>query len=280
MQVLQKIYPLREARAALGYQGRVGLVPTMGALHAGHASLAQKSVAENDHTIATVFVNPTQFGPNEDLDRYPRTLDADLALLEDMGVDLVFAPEVKEIYDPAGTEIALTLDRLDKILCGAKRPGHFDGVMQIVSILFNLTQPTHGYFGEKDFQQLTILRQLVKELHFPVEIVGCPIIREEDGLAMSSRNRYLTIEERSQALFLSHCLTYIRTHRDQFSRVSDIQAYIHDQLTHYPLVTLDYAEVFETQGLKPLDQLADAIAPRCFIAAFLGNTRLIDNMAI
>lgn len=264
-------------RRLIAPEKRVGLVPTMGALHEGHASLVRRSVSENDLTIVSIFVNPTQFGPNEDLSRYPRDLDGDMQLLESLGVDILFTPESTAIYPGESPQIVLGIRDLDKCLCGASRPGHMNGVVQVVSILFHLVQPDRAYFGMKDYQQYLIIDHLVRELHFPVEVVPCEIVRESDGLAMSSRNRYLSEEERRQALFLSRALALVEEQRAEGVSLEEIRAGVLTLLAAYPLVRLDYFEVRHGQSLAPLDELSAANKPVAFIAAFLGNTRLIDN---
>ncbi|MCL4105817.1 UNVERIFIED_CONTAM: hypothetical protein GTU68_012455 [Idotea baltica] len=227
----------------------------MGALHDGHASLIRKASKENEIRVVSIFVNPTQFGPNEDLDAYPRTLEEDQKLCKTAGATHIYAPAINDIY-PEGREtfeIQFGLRSMDKILCGAKRPGHFDGVLQVVSKLFNIVRPHKAYFGKKDFQQLSILETLGRELFFPVEVIGCPIIREEDGLAMSSRNRYLNPEERKQALFLSQTLAKVHAASHEGALVADLQAIVREELE---------------------DQ------PHSFMAAFCGATRLIDNLSL
>ena len=207
MKIVHAIKDLQEALADLRAQGKtVGLVPTMGALHAGHASLVKRSVAENDATVVSVFVNPTQFNDKNDLTKYPRTLEADCRLLEQCGATVVFAPSVEEIY-PEPDMRHFSFPPLDTVMEGAYRPGHFNGVCQIVSKLFDLVKPDRAYFGEKDFQQLAIIREMVRQLKFPLQIVGCPIVREADGLALSSRNTRLSAEQRQQALKISQTLS-------------------------------------------------------------------------
>lgn len=275
MRLLSTIAELRDYRRAL--TGSVGFVPTMGALHDGHASLAKASVAQNDHTIVSIFVNPTQFGPNEDFDKYPRTMESDAALLESMGVSAIFAPNRVEVYPGENAQISFQIDRIDKVLCGASRPGHMNGVVQIVSILFNLVQPDRAYFGQKDYQQFLILHTMAQELHFPVEVIPCPIIREEDGLAMSSRNRYMSPEERKQALFLSSTIREIQNNRGKWNSVAEIKEFANQRATDFPLVVIDYVELLSGKDLSPLKSLTSEDSPHIFIAAWLGKTRLIDN---
>lgn len=260
----------------------IGFVPTMGALHDGHASLVRRSASENEFTAVSIFVNPTQFGEGEDLDKYPRTLERDLEICKKMGATHVFTPLVSDIY-PEGRstyEIQMGLRNMDKILCGARRPGHFNGVLQVVSKLFNIVRPHRAYFGEKDFQQLSILRRLAFELFFPIEVVGCPIIRESDGLAMSSRNRYLNEEERKQALFLSRCLNRAREMARPGLEISQLHEMVQKELHHFPLIRLDYFDVRRSADLGAVEVLRPEDEPRGFMAAFCGTTRLIDNLAL
>ncbi|MDX1907466.1 MAG: pantoate--beta-alanine ligase [Bacteroidia bacterium] len=277
---IRDIAAYRIWRANLPAGARVGFVPTMGALHAGHASLARQSLADNDYTVVSIFVNPTQFGPTEDLDRYPRTPDADIALLEALGVDVVFMPEAKEIYPAPPAQITFGIRSLDQKLCGATRPGHMNGVLQVVCILFHLIRPDRAYFGLKDYQQCLIIRQMVRELHFPLEVVPCPIIREADGLAMSSRNRYLSPEERQQALFLTRTLQAVQAQRETFSTPAQALAYVQAQLPHWPGVRLDYFEILNGQDLSDIPDLDARWQPVAFMAAFVGKTRLIDNLPL
>lgn len=258
----------------------IGFVPTMGALHDGHASLIRRSTEENDIRVVSIFVNPTQFGPNEDLDKYPRTLEADQALCKAAGATHIYAPPIDDIY-PEGREtyeIQMGLRGMDRILCGAKRPGHFNGVLQVVSKLFNIVRPHKAYFGLKDFQQLAILQTLTRELFFPVTIVECPIIREEDGLAMSSRNRYLNPEERQQALFLSQTLQKIKQKCKEGTPVVELVALVAAESTKYSLIELDYFDIRSASGLKELTHIHKEDRPVGFMAAFCGKTRLIDNL--
>ena len=280
MQVIHHVDALRDAIQSERFSGRtLGFVPTMGALHAGHAALMRRASSENDLGIASIFVNPTQFGPNEDLDKYPRTLAADLEICRREGIAIVFAPQEAEIY-PEGKrdhEIQMGLRNLDKVLCGASRPGHFNGVLQVVSKLFNIVQPTRAYFGEKDFQQLTILRTLAAELFFSVEVVPCEIVRETDGLAMSSRNRYLNEEERIQALFLKRAIDWVQQSAQDGLSVHSLRDGILHLAASYPLIRLDYFDVRASERLQEVDRLERQAQPRVFIAAFCGTTRLIDN---
>ena len=280
MQLIDDISQFRTARRRLGSSATLGLVPTMGALHEGHASLVKKSVAQNDITAVSIFVNPTQFGAGEDFSVYPRTLEKDCELLESLGVDIVFAPLTTSIYHEGPNQVLFQIRELNEMLCGHSRPGHFEGVLQVVSILFNIIQPDHAYFGEKDYQQCLLIRQMVEELHFPVTVVPCPIIREPDGLAMSSRNIYLNTKEREQALFLSKTLRYLAQQIMSFQTVEAIKEYVLAEMGHYPLIKLDYFEVLNDTDLTIINSPLPHYHPRAFIAAYLGKTRLIDNMAL
>ncbi|MCI4667891.1 MAG: pantoate--beta-alanine ligase [Bacteroidia bacterium] len=280
IQVFNDINSYRNWRKNLHSGLSLGFVPTMGALHQGHASLMEASVAQNDLSVLSIFVNPTQFAPGEDLDKYPRTLEADIALAESLGVDAVFAPIANEVYPAEPSQINFNIRDLDKVMEGETRPTHMNGVVQVVSILFHIIQPQRAYFGLKDFQQQLIIKTLVKELHFPIEIIACPIIREDDGLAMSSRNRYLSQEERKDALYLYQSLCYIKDHPEQFDSVDKALAFVKENITNYPLVKLDYIQIRNAETLALVDSLDAANKPHAFMAAYLGKTRLIDNMRL
>jgi pantoate--beta-alanine ligase len=252
----------------------------MGALHEGHASLVRRAAAENDFTAVSIFVNPTQFGPNEDFSRYPRTLEADAALLAEAGADLVFAPSAEAIYPAPPAQITFSIRDLDQRLCGLSRPGHMNGVLQVVAILFNLVRPGRAYFGLKDYQQWLLIRQMARELHFPVEVVPCPIVREADGLAMSSRNRYLEGEARAQAQALYRVLSTLRQEREQLGSPQTAQQRAREILADFPLARLDYIEVLDGRDLSLPPRIAPEHAPVAFIAAWLGPARLIDNMPL
>ena len=279
MQVFKKLESFLDFRHSLPLKVSLGLVPTMGALHEGHASLVRRSVLENDHTLVTIFVNPTQFGPGEDFEQYPRDLESDTQLLTELGADIVLAPVVDEIY-PKDSFIRFHIVDLASRLCARSRPGHMEGVLQIVSILFHLTQPHRAYFGEKDFQQCLLIQRLVQELHFPLKVVPCPIVRESDGLALSSRNVYLNPEERLQAVGLSQTLNALKEHGKQFPAVNELKRFAYQQLRKYPLIRIDYIEVLDGETLSPIDHIRQVSHPRAFLACFLGKTRLIDNLAL
>ena len=277
MKVIHTIEDLQAGLSVLKAQGKkVGLVPTMGALHAGHASLVKRSVNENDVTVVSVFVNPTQFNDKNDLVKYPRTLEADCKLLEDCGATLVFAPSVEEMYPEPDTR-QFGYAPLDTVMEGAFRPGHFNGVCQIVSKLFDAVKPHRAYFGEKDFQQLAIIREMVRQMKFDLEIVGCPIVREEDGLALSSRNARLSSDERENALNISQTLFKSRTFAATHS-VSETQKMVEDAIAAAPGLRLEYFEIVDGNTLQKIgDWNETSYAVGC-ITVFCGEVRLIDNI--
>ncbi|WP_412067920.1 pantoate--beta-alanine ligase [Rubrivirga sp. IMCC43871] len=278
-----------EAEAARAAGRRLALVPTMGALHDGHLALveaARRHVGPDGHVAVSVFVNPTQFAPGEDFDAYPRTLDADLDALAPLGVDAVFAPSAAEMY-PFGLPpfVTVSVRDLGRHLCGASRPGHFDGVTSVVSKLFLACRPHAAVFGEKDAQQLAIVRRMTAEQGFGIEVVGHPIVREPDGLALSSRNRYLSAQERAQALVLCRALRAAEAAAALGERDARVlQATMEAQVATAPLTRLDYAEVVDADTLQPVDVLAhDGPSSGRYlvaIAAFVGATRLIDNTTL
>jgi len=261
--------------------GLVGLVPTMGFLHEGHASLIQRAVSEVRTVVVSIFVNPTQFAPNEDFERYPRNPEGDLALAEASGADLVFMPEVKEMY-PREPVTTLSLSGITDKLCGASRPGHFDGVALVVTKLFHLVKPDNAYFGMKDAQQVAVIRTMVADLNLDVNIVACPIIRAENGLALSSRNVYLNEEERNQALVLSQALAksadWLKETKGDPIR---LRSYVTEYISASPLADIDYIEVLSYPSLlSPLEWNEREHADREWIVALavrFGSTRLIDN---
>jgi pantoate--beta-alanine ligase len=271
---------IRETRALLDdarCRGqRVGLVPTMGYLHEGHRALLQRSVSECDVTLATIFVNPLQFAPTEDLAAYPRDLARDTAMADDAGVDVLLTPTVEEMYpDPPLTTVSV--DALSATMEGASRPTHFAGVATVVAKLFNIAGPCHAYFGEKDFQQLAVVRRLARDLSFPVEVVGCPTVREPDGLALSSRNVYLTEAERAVAPVLHWALVAgaaaVAAGETDAGRV---RALMRDLVEAEPLAELDYVEVVDAASLERVDRLAGEV--RLLGAVRFGKARLIDNV--
>ena len=274
--IARTIDDLRQAITAARRGGRrIGVVPTMGALHEGHLSLVAAAEKECDFVVVTIFVNPTQFGPNEDFSRYPRTWESDLQLLGAHQVDVIFAPETKAMY-PDGVATSVKVEGVALPWEGACRPGHFDGVATIVLKLFNLVQPDVAYFGRKDLQQSLVIRQMVRDLDVPVEVSVCPTVRESDGLALSSRNRYLSREERLAARALSRALRRGAELVQQGTRnASRVLAVMHDDIAQSPLVRLEYLAIVDPRTMSEvaeLDTLAYAI-----VAARVGNTRLIDN---
>jgi pantoate--beta-alanine ligase len=279
MLIAKTIAEARAAVAQLRSESRcIGLVPTMGALHEGHLSLVRAAKAHCDVVVATIFVNPTQFAPGEDFAQYPRTFEADCALLEAEGVDLVFAPEPAEMY-PAGTSTVVDVERISGRLDGQSRPGHFRGVATVVAKLFNIVEPIHAFFGQKDATQVAVLRQMVRDLNFNLELVVCPIVREPDGLAMSSRNRYLSPEQRQQALVLSRALR--RVEDEIAAGVIDAEPLIDlglAVLADEPEIRVDYFRIVDPDTLEDVsDVSAGALVA---VAAVVGPARLIDNALI
>ena len=277
MKVIHTIKDLQAELSVLKAQGKkVGLVPTMGALHAGHASLVKRSVNENEVTVVSVFVNPTQFNDKNDLVKYPRTLDADCKLLEACGATYAFAPSVEEMYPEPDTR-QFSYAPLDTVMEGAFRPGHFNGVCQIVSKLFEAVKPHRAYFGEKDFQQLAIIREMVRQMQFDLEIVGCPIVREEDGLALSSRNARLSAEERENALKISQTLFKSRTFAATHT-VSETRKFVEDAIAAVPGLRLEYFEIVDGNTLQKVDNWNQTSYVVGCITVFCGDVRLIDNI--
>lgn len=253
----------------------IGLVPTMGYLHEGHESLIKKARKENDKVIVSVFVNPTQFGPNEDLESYPRNIEKDRELCESCGVDVVFNPESVEMYkNNASTYV--NVEGLTEGLCGASRPIHFRGVCTVVSKLFNITMADRAYFGEKDAQQLAVVKKMVEDLNFNIDVVGCPIIREKDGLAKSSRNTYLSKEERVAALILNKSLNLaLKKLKNGESSGENVINVIKGVIKEEPLAKIDYIEVVDNKTLEPVKKIEGSVLVA--IAVYIGKTRLIDN---
>ncbi len=252
----------------------VGLVPTMGFLHEGHRSLIERAAKENDRVVVSDFVNPTQFGPNEDFESYPRDIEKDAALCSDAGAAVIFNPEAEEMYDNALTKVSV--DKITKVLCGKTRPIHFDGVCTVVSKLFNIVTPDRAYFGQKDAQQLCVVRKMVKDLNFDIEIVSCPIIREADGLAKSSRNTYLNDEERKAALCLSRSLSIGRELIENGEHSAEaVKAAIRAEIEKEPLAKIDYVEIVSFDTLESVESISKPVLAA--IAVYIGKTRLIDN---
>lgn len=256
----------------------IGLVPTMGYLHDGHRSLIHRACAENDRVIVSVFVNPIQFGPTEDLETYPRDLEADTALCASEGVNIVFHPEPQDMYGPHfSTHVAV--EKITSVLCGKSRPTHFQGVTTVVNKLFNISKADRAYFGEKDAQQLAVIRRMKEDLNIDIEICGCPIVREEDGLAKSSRNKYLNPEERKAAVVLSRSLKIGKKMLDAGERDADhIRNAITAEINSEPLSDIDYVSVVDSISLQDVDgQITDPVLVA--IAVRIGSTRLIDNFS-
>lgn len=253
----------------------IGLVPTMGYLHEGHGSLIKRAVEENDKVMVSVFVNPIQFGPNEDLETYPRDFDADLKMIESLGADMVFHPEPSDMY-ASDFSTTISVGGVSENLCGARRPGHFNGVCTVVTKLFNLSEADRAYFGQKDAQQLAVVRRMVRDLNANIEIIGCPIIREDDGLAKSSRNTYLSSEERKAATVLNKALSAGKQMVEEGEKSAlTVKSRIEDIISKEPLAKIDYVEITDWNSIEPVDIIDGSIL--CAIAVYIGNTRLIDN---
>lgn len=277
MKVVTTIEELRLARKQL--KGPVGFVPTMGFLHEGHLSLARAARSECGSAVVSIFVNPTQFGPAEDLDAYPRDLPRDLSLLESAGVDLVWTP-TNEILYPPGFQTWVTVEEVTQPLEGAMRPGHFRGVATVVAKLFNCVQPDRAYFGQKDAQQAVVLRQMVRDLNFPLEVVVCPIVREPDGLALSSRNTYLNPEERRAATVLSRALRAARAAYEAGETDAEILRHILAKtIEEEPLARMQYVSVADANTLQELEGPLQGAA-LLSMAVYVGKTRLIDNIVL
>ena len=278
MQTVSTVAAVREALAdARRKRSRIGFVPTMGALHEGHLSLIRQARAECAVVVVSIFVNPTQFCEGEDLDHYPRPLDRDLQLCDAERVDLVFTPSETEVY-PSGSTTSVRVSGLTERLCGAHRPGHFDGVTTVVAVLFNIVLPDVAYFGQKDYQQFVVIRRMAEDLGLPIEIVGCPTVREPDGLALSSRNAYLTESQREQALSLSSALSWGVAEIESGRR--DAAELIEAMKRHIEQAgpcTIDYVEIVDPQTLQPLKRIEAEV--RLLAAVRIGDCRLIDNMS-
>lgn len=258
---------------------KIGFVPTMGALHEGHISLIKASKLESLYTVCSIFVNPTQFNDKKDLENYPRTEEKDVEMLRDSGCDVVFIPSEKEIY-PKEDKRVFKFGELDHILEGAHRPGHFEGVGKVVSILFDIVKPDISFFGSKDYQQVMVIRSLVQQLNLSVKIVACPIIREPDGLAMSSRNMRLTLTEREAAKLLPWLLNEAKTMKKAQRPIAEIKAFIGQKLAQDPIYRLDYFEICDPNTLQILTDKSEVKQGIGLIACFVGHIRLIDNLLL
>ncbi len=276
MEVIHTVIELKAKVKAWKLKGdSIGLVPTMGYLHEGHMSLVREAVTQNDHVIVSIFVNPIQFGVNEDLDCYPRNMERDTQLCKDAGVDVIFFPSAEEMY-PQGFSSYVDMSYVTETLCGASRPGHFRGVCTVVMKLFNISGADNAYFGQKDAQQLAVIKRMVKDFNMNITVVGLPIVREKDGLAMSSRNAYLNDEERVAALCLSTSLQEVLQSVQQgHKNVHSLKQQIHKTIEGEPLARIDYIEIVDSETMQPIEQIETSAL--CAIAVFIGKTRLIDN---
>lgn len=280
MRVIKTVKAMQTLSRTFRSSGRtIGFVPTMGSLHEGHVSLLRRSTEENDVTIASIFINPTQFGPSEDFNRYPKDHKGDMEKISTLRVEAVFLPDVSEMY-PKGFSTFIYVGGIGNILCGASRPDHFNGVATIVTKLFNSVSPDRAYFGQKDLQQAVVIKKLVRELNFDTEIVLCPIVRESDGLAMSSRNSYLSDEERKSAIILNKALQYGKAliMSGKEGDISSVKDKIAAFLASDPLMRIDYIELVHPESLDQLDTLNGTVA--ICLAVNIGKTRLIDNAII
>ena len=275
--IIETVKELREYLAGQRAASKtVGLVPTMGFLHEGHLSLIREAKAENDVVVVSDFVNPTQFGPNEDFESYPRNIERDTELALSAGADVIFYPSVSEMYPPESSTYVEVEGNITRVLCGASRPTHFRGVTTVVNKLFNIVEPDKAYFGQKDAQQVAVLTKMVKDLHMDIELIICPIVREPDGLAMSSRNTYLSAEERKQAVILNQAL---KKAKNAFANgekdVVKLTEIITDKINEMPLAVIDYVSILDFPSLKPIITIEkDALGA---VAVKFGKTRLIDN---
>jgi pantoate--beta-alanine ligase len=279
MKICKTIAQMRAASRATRREGqRLGFVPTMGALHEGHLSLMRAAKSKCDAVAASIFVNPLQFAPTEDLAKYPRTFERDVELLEKESVDILFAPTAEEMY-PTGAVTYVTVEGLSEKLCGKSRPGHFRGVTTVVAKLFHIVEPDAAFFGQKDAAQAAIIHRMVQNLNLPVDIVVCPIVREPDGLAMSSRNAYLSPQQRKSALVLNRSLTEVKNRFDQGERhAANLIEAGKQTLAQESTVRLDYFEIVDPNTLEPMQQLATTALVA--VATFVGSTRLIDNILL
>lgn len=280
MQIIRTIKDMHALSRTFRSDGRtIGFVPTMGSLHEGHLRLVRQSEYENNITIVSIFVNPTQFGPGEDFELYPRDLEGDLEKLSSMNVDAVFTPGADDMYS-GDVSIFINVGSIGQTLCGVSRPGHFSGVATVVAKLFNMVMPDRAYFGQKDFQQTVVIKKLVNELNFNIDIVVCPTEREKDGLAMSSRNSYLSVEERKAAPVLYRALTLAEelVLSGNCNIADDVRKEMEKLIKSEPLAEIDYIDVVEMENLEPMQKITMPAA--ICIAVKIGNTRLIDNIIV
>lgn len=278
MQVVKNIQEMKKiSNNLIQNKKSIGFVPTMGYLHEGHLSLVKKAREDNDFVVVSIFVNPTQFGPNEDFNSYPRDLKRDLDLLEKLNVDYVFVPDVNDMY-PKDFSTFVEETKLSKFLCGRSRPGHFRGVCTVVTKLFNIVKPTRAYFGQKDAQQFRILRRMVRDLNLDVEMIEMPIVREKDGLAMSSRNTYLTPEERKEATRLYKSLLKAKEMIESGIKDTEIIKSEMKKILDHPLLKIDYIEIVDEETLEPVKKVENRVI--IALAVYVGKARLIDNMIL
>lgn len=278
--IIETIKELRSLVSSYKREGKtIGFVPTMGFLHEGHLSLIRRAKADNDIVVVSDFVNPTQFAPNEDFDSYPRDIERDEQLAKSAGADIIFYPSVSEMYPEGSSTFVEVEGDITKVLCGASRPSHFRGVTTVVAMLFNIVKAHKAYFGQKDAQQAAVLIQMVRDMHMDIELIVCPIVREEDGLAMSSRNTYLSDEERKQALILSQALKVAQAAFDGGEdSIASLKEIITNKINEMPLANIDYVSIYEYPSLKVINNIEEkAIAA---VAVKFGKTRLIDNIIL
>ncbi|KGF13102.1 pantoate--beta-alanine ligase [Peptostreptococcus sp. MV1] len=280
MKVIRRIEEIVEITRKIKADGySLGMVPTMGCLHEGHKSLIKKAVDNNDKVVVSVFVNPTQFGPDEDYESYPRTLEADAKLCEEIGADYIFHPEPEEMYPEGYSTFVVPSEKMTNILCGITRPGHFRGVCTVLTKLFNIIRPDRAYFGEKDIQQLAIVKRMVTDFNFGIDIIACPIVREDDGLAKSSRNTYLNAEERQAATVLRRSILEGKKLIDSGVLIKeDVLKTIKSVIESEKLARIDYVEIIDFDTFDQVDLIKDNTL--IAMAVYIGKTRLIDNMII
>lgn len=280
MKILHAIEEIRNWYKEERLKGKkIGFVPTMGYLHEGHLTLVQTARRDNDRVVMSIFVNPLQFGPSEDYNTYPRDIQRDISLAEQAGVDVIFLPEVNEIYPAYPQLTTVQVREITERLCGASRTGHFTGVTTVVAKLFNIVQPDRAYFGQKDYQQVQVIKQMANDLNMPIEIVSVPIKREIDGLAMSSRNTYLSEKERKEALCLSEALGICKDNYEKGEKKTEkLKGLIVQRINQEPTAVIDYVEISDAETLKPIEVVDQPAVVA--LAVKIGNTRLIDNMII
>ncbi|MBP5423289.1 MAG: pantoate--beta-alanine ligase [Paludibacteraceae bacterium] len=277
MKVYKTVLGLSNALEKYRKEGKtIGFVPTMGALHNGHLSLVKKCVAENDICVVSVFVNPTQFNNLTDLEKYPRTIDADIKLLRSANCTIAFTPSVKQVY-PKPDKRTFNFAPLDQVMEGPSRPGHFNGVAQVVSRFFDIVKPQKAYFGEKDFQQLAIIREMVKQLNLPIQIVGCPIVREESGLALSSRNARLSAQEKKTAVKISKAL-FESLNLMKTKSVEEVKNWVVQKINEDPILNVEYYEIVDSFTLQSIKNWSDSAHITGCITVYCGEVRLIDNI--